>query len=479
MATEFEMVAGLEVHAELATKSKVFCGCGTQFGAPPNTQTCPICLGMPGVLPVLNRKALDYTLKVAMALGCEIVNPLLFERKNYYYPDLPKNYQISQKKAPVGRNGRLDILVDSELKPIGIHDVHLEEDTGKLLHLEGSDESLVDYNRSGVPLLELVSAPDMRSTEEVDAYMNAVRSMLLYLGVSQCRMEQGQLRFEANISLRPKGSQEYGPRVEIKNLNSFRSVLRGIEYELHRQNDLMRRGQRVERETLLWDEVRGITQAMRSKEEAQDYRYFPEPDLVPMAIDEAWQQRIAAELPELPHARRLRFVSEYSLSDYDAGVLTADKAVGDFFEETVRAGAQPKEAANWLMGEGLRLMKETDKGLAESGLTAPGLARLIALVDEGKIGRPAAKKMFEEMFRTGAVPDKILQERGLAQIGDAGELAPVVEHVIAENAKAVADFRSGKQQSVSFLVGQVMRLTRGTADPQEVQRLLLERLQSA
>jgi len=468
----FEMVAGLEVHAELATRSKVFCGCSTRVGAPPNTQTCPICLGMPGVLPVLNKGALEHCLKVALALNCKVVNPILFERKNYYYPDLPKNYQISQKRAPLGRNGSLDILVNGRTRPVRIDDVHLEEDTGKLLHLAGSDESLVDYNRCGVPLLELVSAPDLFSLDDVEAYMNAVRSVLLYLGVSECRMEHGQLRFEANISLRPAGSSELGPRVEIKNLNSFRSVLRALEYEFERQTALLRRGQRAARETLLWDEARGVTEAMRSKEEAQDYRYFSEPDLVPVIIDQPWLDQVRAGLPELPNARRLRFVSQYGLPDYDAAILTADKAVGDMFEEAVSLGAPGKEASNWLMGEGLRLVKASGRALHESALTAQGLVELIALVEQGTLSRPLAKQVFEEMFNTGSLPGQIVEQRGLAQVSDGQALLPVVERVLAENPDAVANLRAGRRQSFSFLVGQVMRATKGKANPHEVNRLL-------
>ena len=473
----FEMVAGLEVHAELATRSKVFCGCSTKVGGPPNSQTCPICLGLPGVLPVLNRRAIEYCLRVALALKCEVVNPILFERKNYYYPDLPKNYQISQKRAPLGRNGSLDILVDGQTRAVRIDDVHLEEDTGKLLHLEGSDESLVDYNRSGVPLLELVSAPDLYSLGEVEAYMNSVRSVLLYLGVSECRMEHGQLRFEANISLRPAGSKELGPRVEIKNLNSFRSVVRALEYELKRQTSLLRRGQQPARETLLWDEERGVTEAMRSKEEAQDYRYFPEPDLVPVVIDDDWQERVVADLPELPNARRLRFVSQYGLPDYDAAILTADKGLGDMFEEAVSLGAEAKAASNWLMGEGLRLAKSLGKGLHESGVTAQGLVELIGLVQQGTLSPPLAKQVFEEMFTTGSSAKQIVEQGRLSQVSDEEELLPVIESVIAENADAVANLRAGKKQSFTFLVGQVMRATKGKANPHEVNRLLKERLE--
>jgi aspartyl-tRNA(Asn)/glutamyl-tRNA(Gln) amidotransferase subunit B len=453
---------------------------------------------MPGVLPVLNRKALEYALRVAIAVNCEIVSPMLFERKNYYYPDLPKNYQISQKRAPLGRGGALEIVVpsgtpasgpgaDGPIKRIGLEDVHLEEDTGKLLHAEEGDDSYIDYNRSGMPLLELVSAPDMRTLAEVQAYMNAVRDLLLYLGVSECRMELGQLRFEANISLRPIGQEELGPRVELKNLNSFRSVLRGLEYEMRRQEKHLNAGHKILRETRLWDEERGVTEPMRSKEEAQDYRYFPEPDLVPISISAELLETTRASLPELPAARRRRFVSQYALPEYDAQVLTSDKAIADFFESTVAAGADAKTASNWIMGEVLRLLKPAradgscrpgeSGGSADQLALSPGqMAQLLRLLDSGKVSGPAAKQVFEEMFRTGRPPEDIIRQKGLEQISDESELANLVERTIAENPAAVQDFKAGKEQSLKFLMGQVMRQTRGRANPQVVQQMFVERL---
>jgi aspartyl-tRNA(Asn)/glutamyl-tRNA(Gln) amidotransferase subunit B len=453
---------------------------------------------MPGVLPVLNRRALEYALRVAIAVNCEIVSPMLFERKNYYYPDLPKNYQISQKRAPLGRGGWLEIVVpsgtpasgpgaDGPIKRIGLEDVHLEEDTGKLLHAEEGDDSYIDYNRSGMPLLELVSAPDMRTLAEVQAYMNAVRDLLLYLGVSECRMELGQLRFEANISLRPAGREELGPRVELKNLNSFRSVLRGLEYEMRRQENLLNAGERILRETRLWDEERGVTEPMRSKEEAQDYRYFPEPDLVPISISAELLESTRASLPELPGARRRRFVSQYALPEYDAEVLTSDKALADFFESTAAAGADAKTASNWMMGEFLRLLKparadgscrpgETGRSAEEVSTSPSQVAQLLKLVDGGKVSSPAAKQVFEEMFRTGRPPEEIIREKALEQISDEAQLASLVDQAIAQNPGAAEDFKAGKEQSLKFLMGQVMRHTRGRANPQVVQQMLLDRL---
>jgi len=468
---------GLEVHAELATRSKMFCGCSTQFGAEPNSQVCPVCLGMPGVLPVVNRQAVEYGLRVALAMDCTICSPFVFERKNYYYPDLPKNYQISQKRSPVGHDGSLEIAVDGAAKQVGITDVHLEEDAGKLLHPEGeTGASLVDLNRAGQPLLEIVGGPDLRSLEEVSAYMSAVRSLLLYLGVCDCRMEEGHLRFEANISLRPAGSEEFGARVEMKNLNSFRSVLRCLEYEMKRQQALLDQGQAVARETRLWDEERGVTEAMRSKEEAQDYRYFPEPDLPPVTIDEAWLERVRASLPELPDARRRRFAQEWGLPEYDALILTGDKALADFFEATVALGRDPKAVSNWLMGEFLRLLNATGKQAADARVTPQALSDLIGLVEEGAVNRNAAKAVFEEMFNTGKPAKEIVEARGLTQISDEGEIGAIVEKVIAENPKVVADFRGGKEKSIGFLVGQVMRESQGRADPKLVNRLLREKL---
>jgi aspartyl-tRNA(Asn)/glutamyl-tRNA(Gln) amidotransferase subunit B len=373
----------LEVHTELATKTKIFCGCSTKFGAPPNTQTCQICLGFPGVLPVLNRQAIEAGLRVALALGCEISSPSIFERKNYYYPDLPKNYQISQRRQPLGINGKIEILPDGQAKTICILDVHLEEDAGKLLHPEGDTSyTLVDFNRSGIPLLEIVSAPDMTAIAEVEAYMEEIRRILLYLEVSEAKMEQGQLRFEINISLRPKGVQELGTRVEIKNLNSYRAVVRTLEYEIQRQSGLLRKGERVEQETRLWDDAREITLAMRRKEVAHDYRYFPEPDLVPLVIEEEWISRVRAGLPELPTAKQIRFIKDFDLCEEDARQLTAELALANYFQETVKLGAAPQAVANWMTGRLARRMKESNLEASQIPVSPANLAELLRLVEE-------------------------------------------------------------------------------------------------
>jgi aspartyl-tRNA(Asn)/glutamyl-tRNA(Gln) amidotransferase subunit B len=471
--TAYEPVIGLEVHTELATKSKIFCGCSTQFGAPPNSQTCPVCLGMPGVLPVLNRQAVEYALRVALALQCEISNPSIFERKNYYYPDLPKNYQISQRRHPLGVNGQLEIFADGTSKTVRILDVHLEEDAGKLLHPKATDEhTLVDLNRAGMPLLEIVSAPDMTSIAEVESYMNEIRSILLYTGASEARMEQGQLRFELNISMRPAGSNEFGTRVEIKNLNSFRTAIRTLEYEIQRQTDLLQAGERVAQETRLWDEARGISVAMRSKEESHDYRYFPEPDLVPLVIDDAWIGRIRAELPELPSPRRHRFMEQYGLNPNDARMLTEERALADYFEEVIKAGADPKDAANWITGRLARRMKERNLEATQIPTPPVHLAELLGLIDKGTISAAAAREVFDEMFETGKPPSQIVESRGLVQIGDEETIVAAAKEAIEQNPDAVAKYRAGNEKVLSFLMGQVMKQTRSRANPQLVQDVL-------
>jgi len=467
---------GLEIHAELATRSKVFCACSTAPLAPPNTQTCPVCLGLPGTLPVLNRQAVEFALRVALALGCRISEPAIFERKNYYYPDLPKNYQISQKRQPFGYGGSLEIAVGEGTRRVRITDVHLEEDTGKLLHPGGgAAESLVDFNRSGVPLLEVVGEPDLESVDEVMAYMTIMRSLLLYLGVSEARMEEGQLRFEANISVAPPGA-ELGNRVEMKNLNSFRAVQRSLEYEIARQKEVVSEGGRVARETRLWDDARGVTEPMRSKEEAQDYRYFPEPDLVPVVVDAAWLERTRAALPELPGARRERFGREYALPPYDAALLTSDRALADFFEQTVRLHREPKTVSNWVMGEMLRLLGDRGLEPAANPLTPGQLAGLLDLVSRGVISLRAAKGVFEAMFGTERQAADIVAEQGLTQISDTSELEAIVDRVIAAHPQVVADFQGGKERSLGFLIGQVMRHSQGRANPQLVGEILKRKL---
>jgi len=473
----YEANIGLEVHAELNTRTKVFCGCSTEVGAPPNTQVCPVCLGFPGVLPALNRQVVEFALRAALAMSCEIARPSIFERKGYYYPDLPKNFQISQKRAPLGHGGYLEIAVDGQTKRVRIVDVHMEEDAAKLLHPEDDREhSLVDFNRSGMPLLEIVSEPDMASAVEAEAYMNAIRNVLLYLGISECRMEQGQLRFEASVSLRPEGESKLGTRVEIKNLNSFRAVTAAVGYEIDRQSRALDEGKKLVQETRLWDDERGVTEVMRTKETAMDYRYFPEPDLAPLVVDDGWIARVRAELPELADARRGRFVEQYGLSDYDAGILTGDKALADLFEATGAEGAPAKAAANWLTGEFLRLLKEGDVEAGETKVEPKALAELIALVEGGTLSASAAKQVFGKLFEAGGSPAEIVKELGLAQISDQDELAGVVDEVIGEHSDAVESFRTGKESALKFLVGQVMRKTRGRANPQLVNELLRKRI---
>ncbi len=473
----YEPNIGLEVHAELNTRTKVFCGCSAAVGAPPNAQVCPVCLGFPGVLPVLNRRVVDYALRMALALHCEIARPSIFERKGYYYPDLPKNFQISQKRAPLGRNGYLDLGLDGRTSRVRITDVHIEEDAAKLLHpSESKEETLVDFNRSGIPLLEIVSEPDMHSAAETEAYMNAIRSILLYLAISEARMEQGQVRFEASVSLRPAGASELGTRVEIKNLNSFRAVTGAASYEIARQTRALQSGGLIEQETRLWDDERGVTEPMRRKESAMDYRYFPEPDLAPLVIDDAWIERVRAELPELPEARRQRLMQQYSLSDYDAGILTGEKALADFFEATVAAGAPPKGAANWLMVELLRLLNERQMQIAQVAVTPEALAELVSLVEAGTVSALAAKSVFAQLFGRGGSAAAIVAELGLAQISDEAQLAATVEEVLTENPDAVANFKAGNEKSLGFLVGQVMRKSGKRANPQLVNKLLRDRL---
>jgi aspartyl-tRNA(Asn)/glutamyl-tRNA(Gln) amidotransferase subunit B len=473
VSSKYEMVVGMEVHTELATRTKIFCGCSTAFGAPPNTQTCPVCLGMPGVLPVLNAAAVDHALKMAVALECEISNPSIFERKNYYYPDLPKNYQISQRRNPLGKNGKLEIAVDGETKTVRIDDVHLEEDAGKLLHPPMHEETtLVDLNRTGVPLLEIVSAPDMRTISEVEAYMEAIRRMLLYLGVSEAKMEQGQLRFEVNVSLRPFGREEYGTRVEIKNLNSMRSVSRTLEHEMQRQAQLLEAGERVAQETRLWDDVRGVTVAMRSKEVANDYRYFPEPDLVPLVVDEAWLARIKTGLPELPGARQNRFIEQYGLNAAEARQLCAERALANYFEAVVQAGAEAKAAVNWITGRLARRMNEGDLTAEAIPIPAAALAELIMLIEKGSISATAGREVFDEMFANGGQPGDIVTAKGLAQIGDADALTAAAQEVLAANADAVEKFKAGNEKVLGFLVGQLMKESKGRANPQMAQEVL-------
>ena len=465
----FETVIGLEVHAQLTTTSKMFCGCPTTFGAPPNTHTCPVCLGMPGTLPVINRRAIEYAIRTALAFHLRINTANRFARKHYYYPDMPKNFQISQYEEPIAEDGWLEIEVDGATRRIGIERLHLEEDVGKLVHegtLETAQSSLVDFNRAGVPLMETVSKPELRSPEEAAAYLRAFRSVLVYLGVCDGNMEEGSLRCDANVSIRPPGATEFGTKVEIKNMNSFRNVQRALEFEVRRQAQALGAGERIVQETRLWDADRGYTKTMRTKEFAHDYRYFPEPDLVPLKLDDAFVDGIRRALPELARQRRQRFAADYGLPPSDADVLTQSRALADYFETAVKAGAPAKAASNWVMSELLRVVPADDeRAIADSPVPPAHLAGLLKLIDDGTISGKIAKDVFEKMVGSREDAATIVQREGLTQMADAGALAVIVDQVIAANPKAIADYKAGKTAAAKSLVGQVMKATQGKANP--------------
>jgi aspartyl-tRNA(Asn)/glutamyl-tRNA(Gln) amidotransferase subunit B len=472
----YEAVIGLEVHAQMLTESKIFCGCSTKFGSEPNTQTCPVCIGMPGVLPVLNRKALEFAIKTGLAMNCRISPYSRFARKNYFYPDLPKGYQISQYELPICEHGFLEILVEGKIRRIGITRIHMEEDAGKNIHEGGGNYSFVDLNRTGVPLMEIVSEPDIRTPREASEYMKKLRAILRYLGVCDGNMEQGSLRCDANVSVRPAGQREFGTRAEVKNINSFKFVEKALEYEIKRQIRLLEEGGKVIQETRLWDSSRGITESMRGKEEAHDYRYFPEPDLVPVMPTNEWVNEIRATLPELPDKKRERFISEYALPEYDADLLTAEKAMAEWFEEAVRAGGQPKTVSNWMTGELGRLLNEENNSIETCPLKPLHLAEMIKLIDNGTISGKIAKAVFEEMYRTAKSPAEIIKEKGLVQISDSEALEKAIDEVIAKNQKEAERFRGGDEKLMSFFVGQVMKSTRGKANPQMVNEILKKKL---
>ncbi len=479
---ELEPVIGLEVHAQLLTASKMFCACSADYaGAPPNTHVCPVCLGMPGSLPVINKTAVEYTILTALAFHCEIPEFAKFDRKNYHYPDLMKGYQISQYDLPLSRNGYILIDDGGVTKRIGIRRVHLEEDTAKLFHVDGA--SLIDVNRSGVPLMEIVSEPDMHSVEEARLYSLKLRQILRYLGVSSGDMEKGAMRFEANISLRPKGSRELSPtRVEIKNLNSLRAMVHAVEFEIERQRKILAAGGKVEQETMGWDEEHNVTVPQRSKEEAHDYRYFPEPDLPRLQVARGWVGQIRSRLPELPDEKRERLMNELGLSAYDANVITAEKEVADYYDRAVAEGRargiDPKAIANWVTGELFRLMNDRGTDIGAVNIAPSHIVELVDLVRRGVIGTTVAKQVFEDMFTTGQTPAKLVHEKGLGQINDAQALLPVIERVIVENHKPVKDYMAGKQGILKFLVGQVMKATKGQANPQLATDLLTQKLES-
>ncbi len=475
---EYEIVIGLETHAELLTDSKLWCGCSTRFGEPANTQTCPICLGMPGVLPVMNKKAFELAVRAAIAMKCHINKSTFFDRKHYFYPDLPKNYQVSQNDCNLGVEGHISIPVDGGTKKIRIWNVHLEEDAGKNMHVDypGATYSLLDLNRSSMPLLEIVSAPDMRSVEEAESFMQTLRRILLYSEVSDCRMQEGSLRFEASISLNRAGENELGGRVEIKNLNSMKAVSACLRYEIQRQAQMLDRGDRIERETRLWDETAECSRRMRSKEEAHDYRYFPEPDLIRYEIDEQWLKRLEGQVPELPLRRRERFVTGFGLSDYDASVLTDQRELADYYENVLAAYDSPKSVANWIMNDIMAALNERKIDITGFSVAPAALGELIEMTDNGRITARAARDVLAEMIKTGKAPDALVQEMGVEAISDSEDLAPIIRQAISEAPEAVEDYRGGKKQAIGAIVGQVMRLTRGQADAKKARELLQKEL---
>lgn len=479
MSKDYEIVIGLEVHAELKTKSKIFCSCSTAFGAEPNTQVCPVCSGFPGMLPVLNVKAVECAIKTGLALNCEIAEFCKFDRKNYFYPDLPKAYQISQYDLPVCKGGYLDIDVDGEKSRIYITRAHLEEDAGKLVHqgdITTTPFSLVDLNRSGVPLLEIVSEPDMRNARQARAYMEKLRSILLFADVSDCKMEEGSLRCDANVSVRPWAQKELGTRTEIKNLNSFRALERAIEYEAKRQMEAIEDGELIVQETRTWDEDKGVTRSMRSKEEAHDYRYFPEPDLPPLRIDQGWINEVRAVMPELPDQASLRLIDQYGLSQYDADLITLSPQNLSFFDETLALYPDAKMVSNWMMGELTRLLNQNAIEIQDAKVKPAGLAEMLKLLADGTISGKMAKTVFEEIFNSGQDPRDIIKEKGLVQISDAGSLAPLIDEIVNNNPKVLEDYKNGKEKAFGFFIGQIMKATKGQANPELVNNLLRERL---
>jgi len=472
----YDVVIGVEVHAQLRTKSKLFCGCGTTFGLSPNSQTCPVCLGLPGTLPVINRAAVEMAVRAGLALNCTIGTNNRFARKNYFYPDLPKGYQISQYEAPICEHGWIEIAAGETAKRVRIRRAHLEEDAGKNVHETGTSGSRVDLNRAGTPLLEIVTEPDMSSADEVVAYLRGLRDVLMYLDVCDGNMDEGSFRCEPNLSLRPVGQKEFGTKVELKNINSFKFVKDAIEYEVKRHTKVLNEGGKIRQETRLWNLERGETAVMRSKEEAHDYRYFPDPDLVPLKLDPKWVESFRSSVPEMPAARLKRFMSEFVLPDYDAGLLTASKGLADYFEACVKLFSQPKTVSNWVMGELTRELNTSGTDVSASPVSPERLVSLLQLVEQGTISLKVAREIFPELYSSGKTPEEIVQAKGLTQVSDEGALEKIIDEVLAKSPAQVAQFKEGKQQVVGFLVGQVMKASGGKANPGKVNELLKKKL---
>ena len=474
MAKQYETVIGLEVHVELATKTKIFCSCSTEFGGAPNTHTCPVCTGMPGSLPVLNKQVVEYAMAIGLAANCEITRVCKFDRKNYFYPDNPQNYQISQLYLPIARNGYVEIEAGSMKKRVRIHEMHMEEDAGKLVHDEWDDTSLVDYNRSGVPLVEIVSEPDMRSADEVIAYLEKLRMIIQYLGASDCKLQEGSMRADVNLSVREAGAKEFGTRTEMKNLNSFKAIARAIEGERERQIELLEVGKAVIQETRRWDDNKEFSYAMRSKEDAQDYRYFPEPDLVPVIIDDEWIEKIRSRQPELQTEKLMRYKKEFDIPEYDAKIITGSKHMADIFEAAAAICGKPKKVSNWLMVETLRLLKDHNMEPEEISFAPENLAKLVELTEAGTINNSVAKEVFEKIFLENIDPGVYVEEHGLKTVNDEGALEEVLKKVIADNPQAVEDYRGGKEKALGALVGQTMKAMKGKANPGMVNQKLRE-----
>ena len=473
---KYEAVIGIEVHAELSTETKIYCGCANKFGGEINTHCCPVCSGMPGALPKLNGKVVEYAIKAGLAMNCEITKESKQDRKNYFYPDLPKAYQISQFDLPLCHDGYIDINAGGKKKKIGVTRIHIEEDAGKSLHDVVPGASLMDYNRCGVPLIEIVSEPDMRSSAEAKEYLDTLKAILQYIGVSDCKMQEGSLRCDVNVSIRPEGQKEYGTRSEMKNVNTFSGALKGIEYEIARQTAILEAGGVIEQETRRWDDAKGESVPLRSKEDAHDYRYFPEPDLMPIVTTDEEIEKIRAEIPELPHIKRERYMREYGLSEYDSDQLTQLKPTADFFEAAIAAGAAPKAAANWIMGDIWRIMNEKFMTIEDVPFTPAQLAEMIKEIESGTISNTAAKQVVEKMFETAENPAVIIEKLGLKQVNDESAILEIIDNVLAANPQSIADYKGGKDRAVGFLVGQVMRTSRGKANPQTVNKLLTEQL---